>query len=42
MIKLVALDVDGTLLDSKKRAPADFADWVREHKEIRTVLASGR
>ena len=42
MIKLVALDMDGTLLDSEKRAPADFADWVREHKEIRTVLASGR
>lgn len=42
MIKLVALDMDGTLLDSQKRAPHDFADWVRNHPEIRTVLASGR
>ena len=42
MIKLVSLDMDGTLLDSQKRAPADFADWVREHDEIMTVLASGR
>jgi len=42
LIKLVALDMDGTLLDSQKRAPADFADWVRDHDGIRTVLASGR
>lgn len=30
MIKLVALDMDGTLLDSSKRAPEDFADWVKK------------
>ena len=42
MIKLVALDMDGTLLDSQKRAPHDFADWVKEHTGIMTVLASGR
>lgn len=43
MIKLVALDMDGTLLDSQKREPHDFADWVRgHHPRIRTVLASGR
>lgn len=42
MIKLVALDMDGTLLDSSKRAPEDFADWVKNHENIMTVLASGR
>ena len=28
MIKLVALDMDGTLLDSKKQLPGDFIPWV--------------
>lgn len=41
-IKLVALDMDGTLLDSEKNPPEDFEDWVRSHTEIQTVLASGR
>lgn len=41
-IKLVALDMDGTLLDSQKNPPADFVDWVRSHERIQTVLASGR
>lgn len=41
-IKLLALDLDGTLLDSDKNMPQDFLPWVREHKEIRTVIASGR
>lgn len=41
-IKLVALDMDGTLLDSEKRLPDDFADWVRQHPGIRIVIASGR
>ncbi|MEE3392353.1 MAG: HAD family hydrolase [Lachnospiraceae bacterium] len=41
-IRLVALDLDGTLLDSRKKEPADFKDWVRSHKDIRTVIASGR
>lgn len=41
-IKLLALDLDGTLLDSEKKMPVDFLPWVREHSEIRTVIASGR
>lgn len=41
-IKLVALDMDGTLLDSQKRLPSDFMDWVRRHPQIKTVIASGR
>ena len=41
-IGLVALDMDGTLLDSKKRLPHDFIDWVRSHPDIKTVIASGR
>ena len=27
-IKLVALDMDGTLLNSKKEKPAEFIPWV--------------
>lgn len=41
-IKLLALDLDGTLLDSNKNMPSEFLPWVREHSEIRTVIASGR
>lgn len=41
-IKLVAMDMDGTLLDSNKRLPVDFMDWVRAHPNIKTVIASGR
>lgn len=41
-IKLVALDLDGTLLDSNKNMPADFVPWVKNHPEIKTILASGR
>ncbi len=41
-IKLVAVDLDGTLLDSSKRVPSDFIPWVKEHSEIKTVIASGR
>lgn len=41
-IKLVALDMDGTLLDSSKQPPKDFTGWVRNHPQIQTVLASGR
>ncbi len=40
-IKLVAVDMDATLLDSKKRLPADFIPWVKSHPSIRTVIASG-
>lgn len=42
MIKLAALDMDGTLLDSRKRLPSDFKDWVVNHPDIKTVIASGR
>lgn len=41
-IKLVALDMDGTLLDSQKRLPKDFIPWVRKHPQIKIVIASGR
>ena len=41
-IKLVAVDMDGTLLNSNKEVPKDFYDWVIEHPEIKTVVASGR
>lgn len=42
MIQLVALDMDGTLLNSKNELPEDFFPWVKAHKEIKTVIASGR
>lgn len=41
-IKLLALDLDGTLLDSKKNMPSDFIPWVKNHRDIKTVIASGR
>ena len=41
-IKLIATDMDGTLLDSEKNLPPDFLNWVNTHKDIKTVLASGR
>lgn len=41
-IKLIATDLDGTLLNSNKEVPAGFCEWVQEHKEIKTVIASGR
>lgn len=41
-IRLVATDMDGTLLDSRKNLPPGFIEWVRNHKEIKTVIASGR
>lgn len=41
-IRLVATDMDGTLLDSNKNKPADFNDWVINHPEIKVVIASGR
>lgn len=44
MIKLVASDMDGTLLDSKKRLPADIVSVVRQMKEkgATFIAASGR
>jgi Cof subfamily protein (haloacid dehalogenase superfamily) len=41
-IKLVATDMDGTLLNSQKVKPAGFVPWVLAHPEIKTVIASGR
>ena len=41
-IRLVPLDMDGTLLDSNKQLPPDFIDWVRTHPSIQTVISSGR
>lgn len=41
-IKLVALDMDGTLLNSQKKLPPDFITWVKSHKDIKTVISSGR
>ena len=42
MIKLVAADMDGTLLNSRKELPPDFEAWVTSHPQIRTAIASGR
>lgn len=42
-IRLVATDMDGTLLDSHKRIPQDFPPFVQKHQgDIRFVIASGR
>lgn len=41
-IRLVAVDMDGTLLNSRKELPAGFIPWVRGHSGIKTVIASGR
>lgn len=41
-IKLIATDLDGTLLNSEHQPPEEFYDWVRRHPEIRPVIASGR
>lgn len=44
MIKLIAADMDGTLLDSQKRLPQELTAVVRALKEqgVRFVIASGR
>ena len=44
MIKLIATDMDGTLLDSQKRLPKGFPDLLRElgKRQIRFAIASGR
>ncbi|MBQ1901124.1 MAG: HAD family hydrolase [Lachnospiraceae bacterium] len=41
-IRLVATDMDGTLLNSQKVKPAGFVPWVLAHPQIKTVIASGR
>ena len=40
--KIIALDLDGTLLDSRKNFPPEFPGFVRMHPETVFVLASGR
>ncbi len=40
-IRLVAIDMDATLLDDNKRVPGDFIPWVKSHPSIKTVIASG-
>ena len=42
LIKLIATDLDGTLLGSDKKVPAGFNEWVLEHSGIKMVIASGR
>ena len=44
MIKIIATDMDGTLLDSQKRLPNDIESVVRMLKErgVRFIIASGR
>ena len=44
MIRLIASDLDGTLLDDKKRLPADLFDVLDElsKRGIIFVAASGR
>ncbi len=44
MVRLIATDVDGTLLDNAKRVPAQFDALVREleQRSIPFVIASGR
>lgn len=40
--KIIALDLDGTLLDSRKCFPEEFPSFVKSHPETKFVLASGR
>ena len=40
--RLIATDLDGTLLNSRKEVPAEFEEWVCAHPDIKTVIASGR
>lgn len=44
MIKLIASDMDGTLLDDSKRLPSDFCEVIDalEEKGIKFVVSSGR
>ncbi len=43
-IRLIAVDLDGTLLDSRKRVPVEFPELVRNFtaRGIRMVISSGR
>ncbi|WP_333740835.1 HAD family hydrolase [Lactobacillus delbrueckii] len=41
-IKLIATDMDGTLVNDAKEVPASFAPWVLSHPDQQMVIASGR
>ncbi|WP_244661472.1 HAD family hydrolase, partial [Lactobacillus nasalidis] len=41
-IKLIATDMDGTLVNDAKEVPASFASWVLNHPDQQMVIASGR
>lgn len=42
LVKFIAFDLDGTLLDSDKNYPEGFMEFVRNHPEITFALSSGR
>ncbi len=42
MIRLVATDMDGTLLNSQHQIPPDYLGLVRERQDVVFVIASGR
>ena len=44
MIRLIASDMDGTLLDSQRRMPPDFDEMMAklDESEIHCAVASGR
>ncbi|KIY24060.1 hypothetical protein SB57_10380, partial [Lactobacillus delbrueckii subsp. bulgaricus] len=41
-IKLIATDMDGTLVNDAKEVPDSFAPWVLSHPDQQMVIASGR
>ena len=41
-VKFIAVDLDGTLLDSDKNCPPEFFSFVKNHPEIIVALSSGR
>ena len=41
-IKLVAFDMDGTVLDSKLRLPKGLFEMIESHPNVKFVVASGR
>lgn len=41
-IKLIAVDMDGTLVNDRKEMPKDFIPWIKAHKNKKIVIASGR
>ena len=41
-IKLVAFDMDGTVLDSKLRLPNGLFEMIESHPDVKFIVASGR